>query len=751
MAGEIRRGRFLWPGVISPVAGVYCMSQGISPGVAVLKILPQNVPFAMYGDLIITDDVTTLRIPRCKVDKVRREMEGESYVDVISIFDWRWRWVGLGSISGTYNQLDPHAKLIPYTIQSPEELAKLCFAEMGVTEYEIDMPPGLTNVMGQDFYNANPPWIGVIPVTGTNQPVDWVSQVPAVALDRLCQNYGRRIVPRLSDYTMLIVKPGEGEALPPGSIAKLTPTLDPPEAPQGVGVVGDPTRFQMRFLMEAVGRDWDESWRPINDLSYAPQVIVWTPSIYTTTVGATLIAGGTFVVTVTATSLGVTYTFTATYTAGGGDTASDVAIALATQLGTLGAADFANISVVGGVLTFTSLNVGNSPPNISVTSSLTGSSGSITTIQNQSGALTPHGDWSNSGPPTFAIARAVPGRLTKRQAMDLAQKNIFKHYRIVNGDVGSYDAVSQRCTESIKVPGRDDIEIVRRQQILLMDHQVEQIVPEPGDPFLMERGSAEIIPIIINFYNGYSHDKPAAVYGAISGGLQTNWHYLTTNNGNTPEGSQIFLPFTVNSKEQLISFTSHVYAHNGAPSGGRIKEPNALILQTAVQIRDEETNALIRYTNYKTIGSDSQQEIPAMNMIVKHIPEIQLNVIGQYDANSKLTGATLLDGDADMRATYYLEGMEAQYFNNVSEIREYNGFEAINLDGAIQQITWEFGDSGCSTVASRNTEHNVYVPPLAARRRAEFLAPVADGIPMGRIGSRIASPGVAFPDGGVQG
>src|SRR5678815_906797 len=122
----VRKGRFLWPGVIAPTAGTYTISHGIAPGTAILECLPQDELPAEVGDLVITDDVETIVIPDCKVDKIRKVAKGDGFVWILEILDWRWKWTDLGMIEGWYNQLDQFGKLRPYTIRSPTELATLC-------------------------------------------------------------------------------------------------------------------------------------------------------------------------------------------------------------------------------------------------------------------------------------------------------------------------------------------------------------------------------------------------------------------------------------------------------------------------------------------------------------------------------------------------------------------------------------------------------------------------------------------------
>ena len=47
------------------------------------------------------------------------------------------------------------------------------------------------------------------------------------------------------------------------------------------------------------------------------------------------------------------------------------------------------------------------------------------------------------------------------------------------------------------------------------------------------------------------------------------------------------------------------------------------------------------------------------------------------------------------------------------------GLEAIELDGAIRQISWSVGPGGTETRASRNVEHNVFVPDFKKKRARE--------------------------------
>jgi len=70
---------------------------------------------------------------------------------------------------------------------------------------------------------------------------------------------------------------------------------------------------------------------------------------------------------------------------------------------------------------------------------------------------------------------------------------------------------------------------------------------------------------------------------------------------------------------------------------------------------------------------------------------------------------------------YYASGRLSQYVTESGSSGRYVGLQAINPDGAISQVTWEIGGSGCYTSASRLYEPSPYVPPYKERRQQDML------------------------------
>ena len=240
-----------YPGINKILHGSMTLSTGIKPSVATIEMAPQDNYIPTIAPLKITSNgATVIRFDDCRpVDALlRRSRDG--WIWTITIHDRRWRWE-FGQISGHYNQRTRQGGFIkPTTKKTPQELAELCLAAMGETNYIITQLPN------------------------TNYPeVHWDVVNPAVALQDLCEKCGARIV-LLPDSnggpTVRIYPIGTGSDLPTGLEMNAIYTFNPPEKPDFIQFVGDYIKFQCKFTMEAVGRDTDGKVKLIDDLSYAP-------------------------------------------------------------------------------------------------------------------------------------------------------------------------------------------------------------------------------------------------------------------------------------------------------------------------------------------------------------------------------------------------------------------------------------------------------------------------------------------------
>ncbi len=724
-----------WAGVIAVEEASVELSHGIAPGTFSLRIQPQSddkIP--VEGDLIIEDGIGVIKIPGCRIVNWRRN-QSNGFVDELIINDRRWKWLTLNRVAGCYNQLDPHAKLNPWTIRSPTELAIALLEAMGEEEYDIDLPDGLTKQVGLNFAGLNPPFAGVQPVLGTNPPVDWEDGCipPAVALGRLAQQYGRRVVYQWKTDSVAIVKPGEGDPLPRGDVSRVSPSFKKASRPGGVEIVGSPTRYQMRLRLKAVGRDWDGQYRPINELSYTPrqeakrQITEITLDDNRDTLSPLYGREETYRIYLNAgpndpANRGVQ--FEATY-----HFATTAATNLAAQINASQNPNIKNLitaEVVGDLITLT--GPANGSPFAAWTEMRTHNGGSIKDemtqaprVEGRSWAGTVVGDFSDV---------VSTDELNYFQALDLARSTVFLDYQV--------DDVDASGEGKIHVPGYGLLD--RRQQIVLNPTKCEQIVPFPQDVNLRD-GIGR--PLTVNLYNGYSRDQPAIVYGrAFNQAVRKQFYYIDPNNPvpprNTEPDRQLHVHFNIDATEQVVHFTVPIYVHDEA--NRVIASP--ITLETAVNIRNADTNALECYSKRVNFPGKQGDE----DLLVQKRADVQMNIIGDYDIlgfvaarnarlpggqlqqenRHKITGSRRLENDPSIRAKYYAENLMLQFEDTMGLTTEFSGLVPVDLDGLTQQVSWHLtgGQGGFSTTVSQNTEHSLVTIPYPTRVRREFIDPV---------------------------
>lgn len=276
------QGLMEFPGIAQIERGSGTLLQGITPSIFTLEILPQDpTTIPLIGDLAITF-LPLLQVPivlyNCRIDKASFEYDQSGLVWRLSILDRRWafRFAGDGSpdyaggpVSGWFNQrfdsvqpaptpLDQMGtyqlgSLNPDTIRTPRWLAEQLLLAMGEEGYDILVLP--------DNIDSSP-----LP------EVVWDMDLPAVALQDLCERLGCRIVidPLRRGNPVRIVQIGVGIDLPPDYVERSSFVVDPPEIPESIMVVGNRTRYQADLLLIPVGLDVDGTIKPIWKLSYAP-------------------------------------------------------------------------------------------------------------------------------------------------------------------------------------------------------------------------------------------------------------------------------------------------------------------------------------------------------------------------------------------------------------------------------------------------------------------------------------------------
>jgi len=737
---EVLHGTAVWPGVVTVLDCTYTCSQGISPGTAMLNIAPQLLPPALNGLLIISDGQTDIYLPNCKLQRIYDHKDEHGEVWTLEILDRRWMWRDCGSIRGCFNQKDKYGHYLPWTVQTPFQLAELCLLAMGETNYKIVLP-------GQ---------VGELP------PVDWDHDNPAQVLSALVEAMGCRVIYQLGTDSVLIAPIGVGDPLPPGSIAREGPSLKAPPAPSAILLSGAPQRFQARFRLYPVGLDWDGRYRPIQYLTYAPkavlrpQITVLTPvnpdlgvplESYDVTVTEVDIVGNKIIQTDQASASAA---LSEVPTATEAEAISFITSSIQQQL-----AENPNLS--GWTITRSRTDITiQGPPGVAFNcdTSVTGKPDPdeddaddagepaasdadflVSVIQD---ALDGSNPWAQCPPPLFPGVQATD-RLTRLQAMELARKSVFKMYALILVDPSALLPLNPLAPAPaippLKVPGYSG-PILRSQQIMLQESQVLQIVPT----LLDEREKYPDGRSVRQFYyDGYSKDVPAQCFGSYYTGLdaggpgpnvappppgggtlvnQVPGSPPPVYTGNTDPAFEITIPFSIDSVYNVVIFSDYVFT----VESGAIW-PADPVLQTACNIRDALTNQVVRYEQVLPVPGGQVGSPPA----VIQRPDVQLNWLAIYDPRSnKVTSLANDLALAEAMGTFYLTGELARYLPSGALEREYNGIMPINLDGAVMQTTWSVGGAGAKTAASLNTEHHPYLPTLPQRRWLEYLPSFAE-------------------------
>lgn len=712
----------------------YCTAHGRSPGI--LTVTTRTVPSKLnyYGDAIFTDGVRAYVIPDCRVNSVQFTQSAGGNYWQISISDHRWRWEN-ARISGEYNKQDNRGNLVPGTIKTPKELTAILLDKMGETNYEIDMPEGVAEGEGpRDEFP--PPGEGIKSIKAElNPPINWDNSPAGESLARLCDQYDRAIVWCNVDRKTKIVKRSVGLQLPPGAIENESGSLLLPAMPAGIMVVGAPIRWQLRFLLEDVAREWDNRLVPINKASYAPNVeprgAIYQVGLFAAYNGAT-----TYSVTINGRTFSVS---------GAGSTSATISN-LTAQIQADGTLTSELVASAGSTeITITELNRQRFPITISHSDEM------FTDIE-QAPIFS---KWDFSNPPYFPGVNpnenSGPDRMSYRQAVSRAQESIFRIKRLTLLDPGKgpRDEPDSLYAEHYGY-------ITSFNQIILIGSKVEQVEPEARDPERIAAGNntGDIVADVPNYYDGWSRDRLAEVFGAVYINNSAPVHKMyPTDTPNTKFGDRVEVPFSVDPANWCVIFQNPVYEYIKLGSTDGKTVPARLVLETSCHLRHPDTHEIMRYRRWVKFGQfekakttekrDKLRQLARMdndedckrwerdpNMLVfDHGDELYRTWIQDYTVDEarrrhRTRGSHIDQYDtARTGGDKYLDKHLERIVLEGGYTRSYRGVYPVKLDGAIREVTFAFSASGMVTTASFNKEHDKYIPTNNVRRFQEALAP----------------------------
>lgn len=321
----------------------------------------------------------------------------------------------------------------------------------------------------------------------------------------------------------------------------------------------------------------------------------------------------------------------------------------------------------------------------------------------------PTGGWGKESPQGFWGVAPGESPDIKEKCRQLALKTVYRLYRIKEQADGA----------PLNIPGDPDVDVESIKQIVLLPSQIVKApAKNEDDPMRF---------------------KPAQITGEY---YPESWSIANTDLGSVYDGQ---FSIDSNPRRQLVEFSKPVFRYKSVPDdpanpdGTRHVEfdPAYLFLNTSYHVKHKDTRQLIRSTKDVRLTSNASGNplvLPAVYEDVFKSKRATYTAIRQFETD-KLTGKEILktkfivfkkviDNETEFneKANYYLSARLKAFEDVLSGEREYAGIrDDIDLDGAIQQITYTVGRSGATTKVSRNSEHDHNIPTYDERRANEVF------------------------------
>jgi hypothetical protein len=237
-----------FPGIETIIGGEFSLSRGIYPSVATIFCLPQATLDLEPGTLTFTSGGTSIEFPGAAPDLayLRKYGDNSNQRWSLQILDRRWRWK-YGTISGEYN-IRVGGTVTEDSRKNAKELADLLLDAIGESNYDTSRVP-----------------------TSVYPYANWEGVNPAEALQTLCDYVACEVVLGL-DNRVTIWPAGVGADAPELSSQRHPRfNLKSRRVPARIIVQGGLDIFQVKFVLEAIGREKEGDHKLIADLSFADE------------------------------------------------------------------------------------------------------------------------------------------------------------------------------------------------------------------------------------------------------------------------------------------------------------------------------------------------------------------------------------------------------------------------------------------------------------------------------------------------
>lgn len=235
-----------YPGVLYHKELVYTQTPGFQPDVVLISFNPQVDAVATVGNVVMTWGATSITLPNCLADFGSAGLTADSRYMMLKLFDRRIFWLRAAAISGEYNSLRG-GDYVTARKKNLRQLATILFTALGETAD-----------------------VSVLP-TNVYPPVTWDCVDVVEAAQDLLEENGYTVVLGFGSETPTVVMKGVGSTLSTTDKYVGTDSVNDKTPPRYVKNCFAPSVAQVRLKLEAVGLETDqETWLPINSLSYAP-------------------------------------------------------------------------------------------------------------------------------------------------------------------------------------------------------------------------------------------------------------------------------------------------------------------------------------------------------------------------------------------------------------------------------------------------------------------------------------------------
>ena len=238
--------RFTFSGIDTDFAAEMPLSRGVSPSICTAFIAPQQAILDLPpGTLTISDGQTEVSFSGCLVEQANSRMrwDGTHWRWAIHIVDRRRGWRN-ATVTGEFNSRLSDGEIVTATKKSARELMQLCLDACGEA---ADVSAAPNNVY---------PY------------VRWGAERADVALAKLLDYTACEVVPTLSD-TFKIVRLGVGEDLITPHQVHYHLRHIPRTTPSRLEIIGAPTIYQNKLLLQVIAEDTDDSQKTLQTVSYA--------------------------------------------------------------------------------------------------------------------------------------------------------------------------------------------------------------------------------------------------------------------------------------------------------------------------------------------------------------------------------------------------------------------------------------------------------------------------------------------------